>query len=108
MYNAANTFYILVRHIIRVDYILDILERKYSIYVILAVRNYPGSTKTEILRLDPGNERTKFLRINDLIEAGIVMVSEERKQHNAMRLYLTPKGQEVANYLDKIALSISN
>ena len=68
----------------------------------MAVKENPGSTKTEILRLDEGNERTKFLRINELIEEGIIIIGEESRQHNAMRLYLTPKGQEIANHLEKI------
>lgn len=81
---------------------LDIFEQKFSLYVVMAVRNNPGSTKTEILRLDKGNERTKFLRINDLIMEGIIVVDDERRKSNAMRLYLTPKGQEIANHLEKI------
>ncbi|MCL2032936.1 MAG: hypothetical protein FWG96_06705 [Methanomassiliicoccaceae archaeon] len=74
---------------------LEILERKFSLYVIMAVKENPGSKKTEITKLEGGNERTKFLRINDVI-------GEENKQHNAMRLYLTPRGQEVASHLEKI------
>jgi len=85
-----------------VGYSFEILEGKFALYVIMAVKENPGSTKTEILRLDEGNERTKFLRINELIEEGIIIIGEESRQHNAMRLYLTPKGQEIANHLEKI------
>lgn len=81
---------------------LELFERKFALYVILAVKDNPGMTKTEVLRLDNGNERTKFLRINELIEEGIISVKNEREQHNAMRLYLTPKGQEISVSIEKI------
>lgn len=51
---------------------LEILDKKYSTYVILLVHENPGSTKTDIMRMEDGNEQTKFSRINDLIEAGIL------------------------------------
>lgn len=50
----------------------EILDKKYAMYVILAVYEYPGSTKTDIMRMEEGNEQTKFNRINDLIAAGIL------------------------------------
>jgi len=80
----------------------EILERKFSLYVIMAVKENPGSMKTEIIKLKEGNERTKFERINDMIEEGIIVIGDEYRQHNAMRLYLTPKGQEIAGHLEKI------
>jgi len=85
-----------------VENTLDIFEKKFSLYVVMAVKENPGSTKTEILRLDKGNEKTKFFRINELIAEGIIVVNDERKKYNEMRLYLTPKGQEIAIHLEKI------
>lgn len=79
----------------------DVLERKFAIYIILCVKEMPGATKSEVIKKDEGNERTKFLRINELIEAGIIMVDDTKRQHNSIKLYLTPKGQEVAKYLEK-------
>ncbi len=85
----------------------EILERKYALYVILCVKEMPGSTKTEIISMDPGNERTKFMRIKELIEAGIIKVDDVKRQHNAMKLYLTDKGQVIANHLEKIVKAYS-
>lgn len=82
-------------------YVPDILERKYTISIILSVKNMPGSTKSDIIKMEEGNERTKFLRIGELIDAGIIMVDDTKRQHNAIKLYLTPLGQEVANHLEK-------
>ena len=79
----------------------DVLERKFAIYVILCVKEMPGSTKSDIIKKDEGNERTKFLRISELIDEGIIMVDDTKRQHNAIKLYLTPLGQEVANHLEK-------
>lgn len=79
----------------------DVLERKFAIYVILCVKEMPGSTKSDIIKKDEGNERTKFLRISELIDEGIIMVDDTKRQHNSIKLYLTPKGQEVAKHLEK-------
>ena len=62
----------------------------------------PGATKTEIIKLDPGNENTKFTRIKELEKAGIIKIDDVKRQHNAMKLYLTDKGQVLANHLEKM------
>ena len=80
----------------------EVLERKYALYIILCVKKMPGATKTEIIKLDPGNDNTKFTRIKELEEAGIIRIDDVKRQHNAMKLYLTNKGQVLANHLEKM------
>ena len=41
------------------------------------------------------------MRISELIDEGIIMVDDTKRQHNSIKLYLTPKGQEVAKHLEK-------
>lgn len=81
--------------------IVELLEQKFSIYVILQVKNNPGASKSQVIGV--GNERTKYLRIEDMIENGIIMTDGVKREFNVMKLYLTPKGQEIANHLQKIA-----
>ncbi len=38
-----------------------------------------------------------------MIENGIIMTDGVKREYNVMKLYLTPKGQEIANHLQKIA-----
>lgn len=81
---------------------LSIFERKYALYVLMAVRAKPGLTKTELMRLDEGNERTKFVRIQELIEAELIKYEMGETKWNSMMLYLTPKGQIVASKMQEI------
>ena len=69
-----------------------LFEQRLSFYVLRAIGEHPMSTKTDIMRLEPGFEKTKFERINMLIENGYV---ELRKVENysTARLILTDKGK---------------
>ncbi len=60
-----------------------------------------GSIKSDIIKKDEGNERTKFLRINELIDEGIITVDDTKRRHNSIKLYLTHKGQKVAKHFKK-------
>jgi predicted transcriptional regulator len=80
---------------------LELLERRYSMYVLLALDKMPMCTKTDIMRLDPGNEKTKFKRINDLIAEGFIecVYSSEYK---SKRLNLTAEGKELVIRIKKV------
>lgn len=84
---------------------LAILEKKYAMYILLAVDKNPMSTKTEIMRLEPGNEKTKFTRLQELIEFGLIEY-KSGEQYNSMKLILTPAGQDLVIKIKKIRLSI--
>lgn len=86
------------------DAVPPILEKKYVFSLILKVKNQPGLTKTELMATEDakGNDRTRFLRISELIDAGIFTVDMDNRQHNTMHIYLTNKGQVIASYLEKI------
>ncbi len=80
--------------------LIELLERKFAIQVVLAVKRMPGCSKADVM--GDNNRRTKFLRIDEMIEAGIITADEEKRQHQIIKLYLSPKGQELASILDKL------
>ncbi|AMH94036.1 hypothetical protein AR505_0314 [methanogenic archaeon ISO4-H5] len=82
--------------------ITELLGRKFCIFILLEIAKHPGATKSEILGVEEGNARSKFLRIGDLVEAGLVQTDERPRKHNTVKLYLTPLGQEVCEYLKKV------
>lgn len=84
---------------------LAILEKKYAMYILLAIDKNPKSTKTDIMRLESGNEKTKFIRIQELIDFGLIEYSEI-EAHNTMRLSLTPAGKDIVQKIKKLRLSI--
>lgn len=88
---------------------MEIFSKKFSYYVLMAIRDNPGITKIELVRLEAGNEHTKFMRTQELKNEGLIKcISEEadrkqRGQWNSQHMYLTEKGQRVAAYLEKIS-----
>lgn len=70
---------------------LEPMERRFAMYVLVAIRENPMSTKTDIMRLNPGFEKTKFERINEMIVAGYVETVKEQN-YSTRRLRLTKKG----------------
>ena len=51
---------------------VSILEKKFSIYLLLAVENNPGMNKWEIMSLEEGSLKTKLNRLNELIDEGLI------------------------------------
>lgn len=80
---------------------LSIFERKYAMYIILAVSENPGIGKTKLVRLEEGNEKTKFTRINELIEAGYLKATECPASRLVM-LDLTDLGQTTIAPIKKL------
>ena len=79
--------------------LIELLNRKYCIFILMQIAENPGATKTDILNIEPGNERSKFLRIGDLIEHGLVTMDDENRKHNTIKLYLSPMGQEIVKHI---------
>lgn len=84
---------------------LSIFEKKYAMYVLLAIDSNPMSTKTEILRLEEGNEKTKFIRIQEMIDLGLVEY-RDFPDHSSKRLALTPEGASIVSKLKKLRLHV--
>ena len=82
--------------------ILDLLERKSAMYVLLEVKEHPGASKSDITNREPVNKRTKFVRIDELVQAGLITENRDPRQHNLVKLHLSPEGQEIADHILKI------
>lgn len=80
---------------------LELLERRYSMYVLLALDKMPMCTKTDIMRLESGNEKTKFNRINELIAEGFIECTSS-PPHRSKRLNLTEEGKRLVIRIKKI------
>jgi DNA-binding HxlR family transcriptional regulator len=86
--------------------ILDILGKKHAMQTLLTIRELPGISMkdtTTIVNENNSSDRTVFLRIHDLINAGLVSIDQEERRHNIMHLYLTNKGQKVATLVNELA-----
>lgn len=83
---------------------LSVLEKKYAMYVLLALDKNPMSTKTEIMRMEPGNEKTKFLRLQELIKVGLI--EYRQAPSGVQKMVLTPEGQDIVNKIKRIRLTL--
>ena len=79
----------------------DLLERKFAIYVLVALSEHPYSTKVEITHLEPGNVRTKFQRLTELSAAGYIDYVRS-ENFRGERMVLTRDAEELVAYLKKV------
>lgn len=77
---------------------LSILGERHTIDIILMVHERPGINKTEIIRSGPSGERTRALRIDDLVTAGI-LETNEGEHWRGIYFTLTDKGERIAAHL---------
>lgn len=82
--------------------ILDLLERKSAMYVLMEVKEHPGASKSDVQNREPFNKRTKFVRIEELVKAGLLIENKDPRQHATIKLYLSPEGQMIAELVSKI------
>lgn len=82
--------------------IMDVLSRSQAIRVLLRVREMAPCTKSQIIKCPGSSERTKWERLNDLREAGLVEIDERPRSQNRKIVSLTPKGRKVADLLLQI------
>ena len=65
----------------------------------------PKSTKTDIMRLESGNERSIFQRINEMIQAGYVDLAQV-DGYSTKRPILTPDGEDLVRKTKKIRYAL--
>lgn len=88
--------------------ILGLLERKFAMYVLMEVKEHPGASKSDITNRELANVRTKFVRIEELVAAGLIIEDRDPRQHGTVKLYLSPAGQEIASHIEAIIKSSSS
>lgn len=77
------------------------LEEKHVISSLLYIRDHPGCKKSELYVSVSKNPRMPH-KLNLLESMGLINL-EIRGDSTATFLYLTPKGVEVAEYLNNVA-----
>ena len=81
---------------------INVMEKKHVLRLIVFVKEHPGCSKSDAIKSLKGSDRTKFLRIDELIEYGFFFEDDAPRRSNTKKLYLTPKGQELALLIEKI------
>ena len=83
--------------------VMDYLQRRHAIDVLLHIRDHPGVSITDLMRaLDPQGGKTHGQRVREAVALGLVHKDIGGRQWNASSLTLTPMGQEVAVHLEAI------
>lgn len=60
-------------------------------------------TKTDIVRMDKGGEKTKYAILAELIDIGLIKSEKEPEgRWNSEHLYLTENGLKIAEYIENI------
>ena len=80
---------------------MSVLGERYAIDIILMAYDKPGMNKTEIIRATPNGERTRAVRVNELVEAGILKVCSG-DHWRGMYYELTDMGVGIAEHLAEI------
>lgn len=81
----------------------SILEKKYALSVLWCVKNNPGMTKTDIVRMDKGGEKTKYAILAELIDIGLIKTEKDPEgRWNSEHLSLTENGMKIAEHIESI------
>ena len=81
------------------------LEKKHALSLLWYVRNNPRMTKTDIVRIEKGGEKTKYGVLTSLIELGLITQEKDPDgRWNSEHLALTVKGAKIAEHIEAINL----
>lgn len=80
---------------------LVVLTRELAITMLVRVNENPGRTKSETIQT--GDERTKFIRLQDLEDFGLIRYVKKGEGFNQMELFITDKGKKILDHLSEIA-----
>ena len=87
----------------------SILEKKYALSVLWCVKNNPGMTKTDIVRMDKGGEKTKYAILAELIDIGLIKSEKDPTgRWNTEHLVLTEDGAKIAECIETINQIMAN
>ena len=85
------------------------LEKKYALNVLWCVKNNPGMTKTDIVRMDRGGEKTKYNMLSKLINMGLITTEKDPTgRWNTEHLALTEDGAKIAECIETINQVMAN
>ena len=87
-----------------------VIAMKYSLNLLLYIEKNPDRTKSEIIGVNMTEDyvdlfpskRTKFTRLRDLQDVGLIKVDSKPRQFNTMLVSLTEEGKEVAKIIREL------
>lgn len=91
-----------------------VIAMKYSLNLLLYIEKNPNRTKREIIDANMTEDyvdlfpskRTKFTRLTDLQDVGLIKVDSKPRQFNAMLVSLTEEGEEIAKIIRELYSTI--
>lgn len=79
------------------------LEKKHALSMLWYVKNNPGMTKTDIVRMEKGGEKTKYGILSGLIDLGLITQEKDPEgRWNTGHLALTENGTKIAEHIEAI------
>lgn len=81
------------------DGTMRIFERRFAIYMMLLIYKNPGKTKSWLVKYDNINYKTKYARLDELEDAGLIMIDEDKRISNTKLVYPTELGKKIGKKL---------
>lgn len=82
------------------DPLYSLLERNFSIYLLMLIKEHPGRIKSFYAMYDEGYGRTKWERMKELEQAGLIRSSMHGSKSKTLRL--TDEGDRIAEALSQV------
>lgn len=83
-----------------------VLERRYAIYLLNLIYEYPGRSKMFYKCYDSGFKSTKNQRLLELEEAGFIRSDNSPRNHGSVLLFCTESGEKLAETFKAIRKSL--
>ncbi|MBO4568856.1 MAG: hypothetical protein J5674_02610 [Candidatus Methanomethylophilaceae archaeon] len=87
---------------------LDVMERRHAMKVLLVLRDRGTMNKTELVESLTSGAGSVQTRIDELCEAGLLMVDEENVRPFRKMISLSEKGKRVADLIEDIRSILSD
>ncbi len=83
--------------------LLDVIQKPFVMDLLVYIGDNPDCSKNQAIGMG-GSMRTRYLRLVDMEEWGLIDVQEPQGQHNACKLRLTDRGQRLYEPFNEIML----
>ena len=81
------------------DGTMRVFQKRFAIWILLRILENPGRPKKEIIEEDQGSHMAKYDALKDLVDAGLVRVDDDGYVYGPKPLFLTERGEKVAEEL---------
>ena len=82
--------------------LIDIIQKPFVMELMVYIGDHPDCSKADAIGI--GNERTRYLRLEDMKDWGLITISEPSGQYHRCRLNLTDVGSKFYNAMKNICL----